>query len=140
MSELPAWSLPAGAAKDIALGADWPAELTHEWAYGGAAGKGVRDCILDSGVDASHPSVGHVEGVASAPSTSRQPLRKPPYRRSLFDSMSNHIANSVNCEPKIRSSATSTPVAAVMSWPRMRSTISAIPSPRPASPITRPKK
>ena len=31
--------------------------------------------------------------------------------------MSNHIANSVNCEPKIRSSATSTPVAAVMSLP-----------------------
>ena len=73
MSELPAWSLPAGAAKDIAHGADWPAELTHQWAYGGAAGKGVRDCILDSGVDASHPLVGHVEGVASAPSTSRQP-------------------------------------------------------------------
>ena len=63
MSDLPAWSLPAGAAKDIAPGADWPAELTHEWAYGGAAGKGVRDCILDSGVDASHPLVGHVKGL-----------------------------------------------------------------------------
>ena len=47
--------------------------------------------------------------------------------------MSNHMANSVNCEPKISSSATSTPVAAVIPWPRMRSTISAIPSPRPAS-------
>ena len=45
--------------------------------------------------------------------------------------MSNHIANSVNCEPKIRSSATSTPVAAVMSLPRIRSTTSGDPEPEP---------
>src|SRR5207244_7476872 len=30
------------------------------------------------------------------------------YLRSLFDSMSNHIANKVNCDPKMRSSATRT--------------------------------
>ena len=65
MSELPAWSLPAGAAKDIALGADWPADLTRTWAYDGATGKGVRVCILDSGVDASHPFVGHVESAVA---------------------------------------------------------------------------
>ena len=39
------------------------------------------------------------------------------YLRSLFDSMSNHMAKSVNWEPKISSSATRTPVAAVIEWP-----------------------
>jgi subtilisin family serine protease len=65
VSELPAWSLPHDAAKDIALGTDWPAEVTREWAWGDATGKGVRVCILDSGVDASHPLVGH--GIAQSP-------------------------------------------------------------------------
>ena len=65
MSELPAWSLPAGAADQIALEANWPAEITREWAWGGATGKGVRVCILDSGVDASHPLVGHVESAVA---------------------------------------------------------------------------
>ncbi len=60
-SELPAWSLPAGAADRISLDTDWPAEITREWAFGGATGKGIRVCILDSGVDASHPLVGRVE-------------------------------------------------------------------------------
>lgn len=60
MSELPAWSLPAGAAKDIVVATDWPTELTRDWALGGSTGKGVRVCILDSGVDGSHPLVGNV--------------------------------------------------------------------------------
>ena len=37
-----------------------------------------------------------------------------PQRKSLFDSMSNHMAKSVNCDPKMRSRATSTTVAAVI--------------------------
>jgi subtilisin len=65
VSELPAWSLPAGAAKDIALDTDWPAELTREWALGGSTGAGVRVCILDSGVDASHRLVRHVESAVA---------------------------------------------------------------------------
>jgi subtilisin len=65
MSELPAWSLPAGAADAIALETDWPAEITRDWAWGGATGKGVRVCILDSGVDASHPLVGNVESAVA---------------------------------------------------------------------------
>jgi subtilisin family serine protease len=32
-----------------------------EWAYGGADGSGVRVCVLDTGVDASHPMVGGVQ-------------------------------------------------------------------------------
>jgi subtilisin family serine protease len=62
MSELPAWSLPAGAAKQIALQSSWPAEITRDWAFGGATGKGVRVCILDSGVEPDHPLVGKVDG------------------------------------------------------------------------------
>ena len=61
MSELPAWSLPAGAAKDIGIASGFPVEITREWALGGSTGAGVRVCILDSGVDASHPKVGHLD-------------------------------------------------------------------------------
>jgi len=65
MSELPAWSLPAAAAKDISLATDWPAEITRDWAWAGSTGEGVRVCILDSGVDASHPLVGHVQSAVA---------------------------------------------------------------------------
>ena len=59
---LPAWSLPADAAGRIAIGVDWPERVTREWAFGGSTGKGVRVCILDSGVEADHPAVGGLEG------------------------------------------------------------------------------
>jgi subtilisin len=75
MSELPAWSLPAGAAEQIALDTNWPAEVSREWAWDGATGKGVRVCIIDSGVDASHPLVGNVESaVAVAKNEDGQPV------------------------------------------------------------------
>jgi subtilisin family serine protease len=60
-SALPAWSLPKDAVDRIALPGEWPERVTREWALGGATGKGVRVCILDSGVDASHPRVGELE-------------------------------------------------------------------------------
>jgi subtilisin len=58
---LPAWSLPKDAVDRIALPGDWPERVTRDWAFGGSAGKGARVCILDSGVDPSHPSVGELE-------------------------------------------------------------------------------
>jgi subtilisin len=58
---LPAWSLPKDAVDRIALPGDWPEHVTREWALGGSTGEGVRVCILDSGVDASHPLVGELE-------------------------------------------------------------------------------
>jgi len=58
---LPAWSLPKDAVGRIALPDDWPERVTREWALGGSTGAGVRVCILDSGVDASHPLVGELE-------------------------------------------------------------------------------
>ena len=45
--------------------------------------------------------------------------------------MSNHMANSVNWMPEIRSSATRTIVAAGIAWPMIRSTVSAMPSAEP---------
>jgi subtilisin len=60
-SDLPAWSLPAGAAERIALDDQWLAEITREWAFGDATGKGARVCILDSGVEPDHPLVGKVD-------------------------------------------------------------------------------
>src|SRR5438128_7761723 len=54
---LPAWSLPAGAEREIALPAEWPERVTPEWAFGDADGAGVRVCLLDSGITAGHPLV-----------------------------------------------------------------------------------
>jgi subtilisin family serine protease len=60
--ELPAWSLPADAVGRIAIQMEWPARVDREWAWGGSTGKGVRLCILDSGIEAGHPVIGEVQG------------------------------------------------------------------------------
>ena len=65
LPDLPAWSLPAGAGERIAIGVDWPERVTRDWAFGGATGKGVRVCILDSGIETGHPRVGTVEGAVA---------------------------------------------------------------------------
>ncbi len=59
---LPAWSLPAHAVERIELPTHWPERVTPEWAMGGATGRGVRVCILDSGIERGHPLVGPLEG------------------------------------------------------------------------------
>ena len=62
---LPAWSLPAYAAEEIALGVEWPEQVTREWAWGGSTGESVRVCILDSGVERGHPLVGELDGAVA---------------------------------------------------------------------------
>ena len=62
---LPAWSLPAGRAENLELPTEWPGRVTREWAWGGSTGKGVRVCILDSGVESDHPMVGELDGAVA---------------------------------------------------------------------------
>jgi subtilisin len=57
---MPAWAAPRGG-PDLMPVQAWPAEVTPEWAYGAADGAGVRVCVLDSGVDGTHPRVGRVD-------------------------------------------------------------------------------
>jgi subtilisin len=56
--ELPAWSVQRAQSERVAPG--WPSRVTRELAWGGSTGAGVRVCIVDSGIDRSHPSVGDV--------------------------------------------------------------------------------
>ena len=59
----PAWSwqFEPEHLKDIrALELDHP--ITREWAWEGSDGAGVKVGIVDSGVDASHPAVGPIQG------------------------------------------------------------------------------
>ena len=63
--QLPAWSLPAGAAESLELPTEWPGRVTREWAWGESTGKDVRVCILDSGIEVGHPMVGEIEGAVA---------------------------------------------------------------------------
>ena len=75
---LPAWSLPKDAVDRIALPGDWPERVTREWAFGDSTGDGVRVCILDSGVDGDHPSVGGLESsVVISLDEDEQPVASP---------------------------------------------------------------
>jgi subtilisin len=65
LEPMPAWSLPAEAVDRIRLPHEWPERVTRDWALGGSTGKGVRVCILDSGIEVGHPLVGEVEGAVA---------------------------------------------------------------------------
>ena len=58
--DLPAWSLPRTAVDGIALENLLPDRVDREWALGGATGRGVKVCVLDSGVERDHPAVGEI--------------------------------------------------------------------------------
>ncbi|WP_424217581.1 S8 family peptidase (plasmid) [Streptomyces sp. BI20] len=55
------WSLRGRRPADIPVVADGP-PVTPEWAWGGSTGRGVRVCVVDSGVERDHPAVGPVDG------------------------------------------------------------------------------
>lgn len=57
---VPAWGAPQHAMPD-GFAVSPLAQVTPEWAWGGADGSGVRVCVLDSGVDGSHPLVGGLD-------------------------------------------------------------------------------
>jgi subtilisin len=60
--ELPAWSLDREAALAATHRSPFPIPDAREWAWGGATGEGVRVCVIDSGIDGSHPAVGGIQG------------------------------------------------------------------------------
>lgn len=62
---LPMWSA-ADVLADRPVAAVWPLEITREWAWGGSTGRGVRVCIIDSGVQPDHPLVGPIDGAMTA--------------------------------------------------------------------------
>jgi subtilisin len=62
---LPAWSDAFVADRLAKVNLPAPldaASITREIAWGDGSGKGVKVAVIDSGVDARHPDVGHVDG------------------------------------------------------------------------------
>ena len=54
---MPAWSLPLGEARGVAVPDAWREIVTRDWALQGSTGA-VDVCIVDSGIEAGHPLVG----------------------------------------------------------------------------------
>ncbi len=63
--DLPAWSVDREQARAQPEHSDWPLDDPRNWAWGGSTGAGVRVCIVDSGVDATHPLVGPIQGAVA---------------------------------------------------------------------------
>lgn len=64
-SELPAWSIDREAALAQPLRSSWALADAREWAFGGSTGAGVSVAIIDSGIEAGHPSVGDIAGAVA---------------------------------------------------------------------------
>jgi subtilisin family serine protease len=58
---LPAWSAPATVTRSQQFEVSALPQVDRRWAWEGADGSGVRVCVVDSGIDATHPMVGEVE-------------------------------------------------------------------------------
>lgn len=56
--ELPAFSWPVNPEDQPPISPVPWHEITPEWAWGGATGKGIKVCIVDSGIEADHPALG----------------------------------------------------------------------------------
>src|SRR3954451_25170266 len=54
-----AWSSLGSATAKLPM--RWPQPVTRDWAWGGSTGRGVRVCIVDSGIAVGHPRVGPVD-------------------------------------------------------------------------------
>jgi subtilisin len=54
------WNIVGRDHASLALTTRWPSAVSRDHAWGNATGRGVRVCILDSGVEADHPRVGPV--------------------------------------------------------------------------------
>lgn len=72
---LPSQSLRADAAETISVHSGWPFQISREWAFGDSKGRGVRVCVLDSGVEAAHPMVGGLERAVRVVAIDQQTAR-----------------------------------------------------------------
>jgi subtilisin len=45
----------------VQLPLSWPQPVTREWAWGGSTGRGVKVCIVDSGIEPAHALVGSIQ-------------------------------------------------------------------------------
>jgi subtilisin family serine protease len=59
--ELPAYSLDVDTSPPPRLARAATQAIDRDWAWAGSTGKGVRVCLLDSGIEAGHPLVGEVQ-------------------------------------------------------------------------------
>ncbi|MFJ7949303.1 S8 family serine peptidase [Streptomyces sp. NPDC096354] len=57
---VPAWSAATSRSAPEKFRSDLLPGVTPDWAWGGADGAGIHVCVLDSGVDGSHPLIGTV--------------------------------------------------------------------------------
>jgi subtilisin family serine protease len=62
IEEIPAWSLRQSAVDAISIPNPLSEPVTRDWAFGEATGKGIKVCVLDSGVERGHPKVGELAG------------------------------------------------------------------------------
>jgi subtilisin family serine protease len=61
VSARPAWSIDLDSVPQLAAISPLD-DVTHDWAWGGSTGRGVKVAVIDSGIESSHPAIGHVEG------------------------------------------------------------------------------
>jgi subtilisin family serine protease len=74
----PAWSLARDAVPEISLENPLPDRVDRAWALDGATGRGVRVCVLDSGIEFGHPAVGEIAGaVAISVDEDDNPVAEP---------------------------------------------------------------
>jgi subtilisin family serine protease len=59
-----AWSALGTATRKLPV--RWPEPVSREWAFGGSTGRGVKVCIIDSGIERDHPRVGPLDGAKVA--------------------------------------------------------------------------
>jgi subtilisin len=58
---LPAWSTSSSVQVAQEFGMSTLPDITAEWAWAGADGSGIRVCVIDSGVEGTHPMIGGLE-------------------------------------------------------------------------------